>query len=158
MLAESGCLIVYIGVETLTEKAIQKAKNSTINVKSVKNAINLLKKYNIRVCASVQFGLPDDTEDEFINGTICFLNKVLDPERDMVQLHFTTLFPNTDLYHQYFDDAVFFDLHHDFAEVVAHGMEGYLMPHLTEEVVRRVYNKAREILGELLSQKAIWFN
>ena len=158
LLEESGCLIVYLGVETLTQKAINEAKSSKINVKSVKLAIELLKKHNLRICVSIQYGLPFDTEEEFLEGTICFLKKVLDPNEDMVQLHFTTLFPNTDLYDSYISQAVTNNIHQEFEDVVAHGMEGYLMPNLTADVVRRVYERSHDILGKLLTRKAIWFN
>jgi len=38
MLADSGCKIVYIGVETLTRKAIETAKKATVNIENVKSA------------------------------------------------------------------------------------------------------------------------
>ncbi len=158
MLAESGCLVVYIGVETLTREAIEKAKKATVNVESVKKAVHHLKTNGIRVCASIQFGLPGDTEDQFIEGTVGFLGSVLDSDQDMVQLHFTTLFPGTELYDQYFPQASYVNIHNHFAGVIAHGFEGFLMPQLSEDVVRQVYSRAQKILGRLLTEKAIWFS
>lgn len=158
VLAESGCEIVYIGVETLTRKAIESAKKTTVNVENVKKAVSLLKSKNIRICASTQYGLPEDTEDDFIDGTICFLARILDHKCDMVQLHFTTLFPGTELYDRYNNNASPVSLHQDYDHVIAHGFEGNLMPHLNETVIRRVYEKSRSILGNLLTEKAIWYS
>lgn len=156
LMADSGCLYVYLGVETITKKAIWGAKKFNITKDSVDNAITNLKKNNIGVCASIQFGLPGDTEKTFIKNTVLFLKKRLDPNRDMVQLHFTTLFPGTELYEKYFDKANYVNVHQQLSDVVAHGLEGNVMPHLNEKVIKRVYKNTHKELGNLLSHKAIW--
>ncbi len=156
LLAESGCLVVYLGVETITKKAIFGANKFNVTKESVTNAITHLKNNNIRVCASIQFGLPDDTESTFIRNTVLLLKKLLDPEKDMVQLHFTTLFPGTALYDEYKDRGVYINIHKDLPKVVAHGLEGYVMPHLNEKVIKKMYHKVNDLLGNLLSKKAIW--
>lgn len=156
MLAESGCLVVYLGVETVTKEAIWGAKKYNITKESVTNAITHLKNNGIRVCASIQFGLPGDTEETFVKNTVLLLKKLLDSDKDMVQLHFTTLFPGTELYRLYKDKGVYVNIHKDLPDVVAHGLEGFVMPHLNEEVIKTMYHKVSGLLGDLLSKKAIW--
>lgn len=156
IMAESGCLYVYLGVETMTKKAIFGAKKYNITKENVENAIYYLKKNNIGICASIQFGLPGDTEKTFIENTVKFLKKRLNPKKDMVQVHFTTLFPGTELYDKYIKKSNYVNLHQRLSDVVAHGLEGNVMPHLNERVIKRVYKKTHEILGELLNHKAIW--
>jgi radical SAM superfamily enzyme YgiQ (UPF0313 family) len=156
MLAESGCLMVYLGVETLTQKAIWGANKFNITQESVMNAITHLKNNGIKICVSIQFGLPGDTEESFEENTACFLRGLLDPAVDMVQLHFTTLFPGTKLHKLYQDGGVYVNIHQGLPEVVAHGLEGLVMPHLNEAVITRVYRRTHELLGDLLSEKAIW--
>lgn len=156
MLAESGCQLVYIGVETLTPSALKLAKKASISREMVKKSIITLKRYGLRVCASIQYGLPEDSVAEFITGTVTFLAEVLDPQHDMVQLHFTTLFPGTELYDQYSDYAREVDIHKLHPNVIAHGFEGKVMPWLTEAEILNVYNQSQAILGDLLTEKAIW--
>lgn len=156
MLAKSGCIMVYLGVETLTQEAIRGANKYNITAESVTSAIANLKANGIAICCSIQYGLPGDTEETFVENTIKFLVELLNPQVDMVQLHFTTLFPGTKLYELYGNVGVYVNIHQGLSEVVAHGLEGLAMPHLNEAVITRVYRRTHEILGELLSEKAIW--
>ena len=153
---ENGCKMAYVGLETLTAEASLRAGKPFWGIEDLEQTIQTIHSSGLALCVSIQFGLPGDTIDDFITGTINILPSLLDQERDLVQLHFTTLFPGTEVYQLMAKTARLVNLHDEFSDIIAHGLDGLVPGCLSDHTIRYVIEVARKKLGKLLTKKAIW--
>jgi len=83
VLSKSGCLEVGFGIETLSQKILDIINKKT-TVEQIKNTINLIKKYGMKVRASFMIGLPGETletmqkihdfiQKSFVNYIVVFI-------------------------------------------------------------------------------------
>jgi radical SAM superfamily enzyme YgiQ (UPF0313 family) len=72
--ADSGCRVLFIGLESVTEVQLQKMKKLNNDVKELEEAIKKIKKMGILIHASMIFGFDTDTEESF-DDTLRFLMK-----------------------------------------------------------------------------------
>ncbi len=96
-MARSGCKMLFLGIESVSEE-ILKEYNKRISAEDSVKAIELLRKYGIRIWGSFIIGALEETRKMILN-TIKFA-KILDP--DIAQFSILTPFPGTRLY----DDVV----------------------------------------------------
>lgn len=90
---ESGCDTVCIGIESGMQTTLNKI-NKKITITQIKEAVNNIKKSEIRVKGSFIIGYPWDTK-ETVNKTINFISKL---DLNIVSVCVLTPFPGTDLY------------------------------------------------------------
>ena len=64
LMAESGCLMINVAVESGNERVLKDIVMKPIDLKKVPGKIALIQKYNIYVCANFIIGMPGETWDE----------------------------------------------------------------------------------------------
>ena len=94
--AESGCHFLFVGLETLSPKALTEMGKRQNKVERYADALRLLKKYKINVMGAFVFGFDSDDESVF-QDTLDFAieNKIL-----VAQFATLTPYPGTRLYKQ----------------------------------------------------------
>ncbi len=102
LMKEAGCEIIYIGIESGNDM-ILKSVNRVINTKDCRKAVELAKKYRMKVLGYFIIGFPDETEDN-IEETINF---ALTLPLDYIQVRICTPTPGTRLYLQAVNDTNF---------------------------------------------------
>lgn len=100
-LKKSGCIRVYLGIESSNQKILDFIKKS-IDKEKIKSAVKSLKKNKIKVFGYFIFGLPYDTE-KTIKETIKFARSL---KLDFVQFSELSILPNTELYNMYVKDVL----------------------------------------------------
>ncbi|MGD0817561.1 MAG: radical SAM protein [Methanomassiliicoccales archaeon] len=102
--SETGCVYVAIGVECGDESFRKKSLKRNMSNKTILDAVNLLKKFNIYVATFNMIGYPFANDDELTRSTI-ELNKELKP--DSVQVTILYPFPGTELYDKCLKENLF---------------------------------------------------
>lgn len=97
-MAQSGCKIIYFGVESGSQRILDAARKRLTKEQLV-GIFRLVEKYDIKPHASVQFGLPGE-DKKTIDETIQWLNEELKPAS--LELHLATLYPSTPLSNMYY--------------------------------------------------------
>lgn len=73
LMKETGCSTISLGVESANQDTLD-FLDKNIKLKTIEDAISLIKKYDIRVRCSFIFGFPNENETHLINN-ISFLKK-----------------------------------------------------------------------------------
>ncbi|HID92619.1 MAG TPA: B12-binding domain-containing radical SAM protein [bacterium (Candidatus Stahlbacteria)] len=94
---KSGCRALFIGFETLSEKALKQINKSFNRVKEYKEVIKTLHRYGIAVIASLIFGFDDDDKGVF-KRTVDFLEEA---KVDAAIFSILTPLPGTRLYKEF---------------------------------------------------------
>ena len=102
--SETGCVYVAIGVECGDESFRKKSLKRNMSNKTILDAVNLLKKYNIYVTTFNMIGYPFENDEELTKSTIEF-NQQLKP--DNVQVTILYPFPGTELYEKCLNENLF---------------------------------------------------
>jgi len=92
-MAESGCINVFLGLESGNDKVLKSYNKKTTADIGVK-AVNMLNKYSIRPIGAFMLGSDDETPED-IDMTI---NYSLDLNLDSAQYSLLTPYPGTDIY------------------------------------------------------------
>ena len=92
LMREAGCRLIYIGIESGSER-ILKLINKGITLEQVRDGVNLIKRFGIRVYGSFMIGLPSETVEE-MEMTVNF---ALSLPLDGVSFFLYTPYPNTEL-------------------------------------------------------------
>jgi len=94
MAAESGCIGLFFGLESVSPKQLEKMRKSIKSIDKIEDAIKKVKDHGIGFHASIVFGFDDDTESIF-EDTLRFLdrNRIY-----TVSLNTLTPYPGTKLY------------------------------------------------------------
>jgi radical SAM superfamily enzyme YgiQ (UPF0313 family) len=115
LIADSGCVGLFVGLETFSEKNLKNVNKSCHRVEQYHNAIQLLHSYGIAVEAGIVFGFDGDTPDVFSN-TLDIIDRL---EIDAIQVSIFTPLPGTPAFEKM--KARIFDknwTHYDFHNVV----------------------------------------
>jgi radical SAM superfamily enzyme YgiQ (UPF0313 family) len=88
---ESGCQSQLVGLETVNQKALNKASKGFNKVENYYRAIEIFHKYGIAMLGVFLFGLDEDTEENF-RETVEFVEK---SKIDMVQFNIIYPYPGT---------------------------------------------------------------
>ncbi|MDW7973269.1 MAG: radical SAM protein [Thermodesulfovibrio sp.] len=99
LMKDSGCDMVYIGIESGSDRVL-KSVNRVITTEHCRKAVELMKKYGIKVMGYFMIGLPGESEEE-INQTIEF---ALSLPLDYIQVGIYIPIPNTRLYNGALDE------------------------------------------------------
>jgi len=94
---KSGCRALFIGFETLSEKALKQINKSFNRVKEYKKIIKTLHHYGVAVHASLIYGFDDDDSDVF-KRTVDFLEEA---KVDSAIFSILTPLPGTRLYKEF---------------------------------------------------------
>lgn len=94
--ADSGCKILFIGLETVNESEMKSLKKSMKNNQELQETIKKIKKMGILVHASMIFGFDSDTATVFME-TVKFLIKT---KISTVSFNILTPYPGTKTYDQ----------------------------------------------------------
>ena len=133
-MAEVGAFSVFLGLESANEEALDHFGKKISYQQQIK-AIELLRKYGIRVLGSFILGDIGET-DEMINKTVDWAIK-LDPET--VQFSLLTPYPGTQLYQQFESENKLWhkqwDLYDGFHSIVK-------MDHLSPEEMEQLFYKS----------------
>jgi len=92
--SESGCKILFMGIETVSEVQRESMRKSIKEIVHLEKALKKIKKMGILIHASIVYGFDNDTKDIF-NETVRFLirNKV-----STVSFNILTPYPGTKIY------------------------------------------------------------
>ena len=92
--SESGCKILFMGIETVSEVQRESMRKSIKEIIHLEKALKKIKKMGILIHASIVYGFDNDTKDIF-NETVRFLirNKV-----STVSFNILTPYPGTPMY------------------------------------------------------------
>jgi radical SAM superfamily enzyme YgiQ (UPF0313 family) len=93
----SGCVYLFVGLESFSEASLRSANKSINNVKRYKEVIDLIHRNGICVQAGIIFGFDTDTKDVF-KETLEACNKL---GIDGVTVSILTPLPRTPLYEQF---------------------------------------------------------
>lgn len=93
IMKESGCNLVFIGVESANDKVLEKM-NKTSRVKDYYRAVETLKKAGIETIASTIIGFPGETE-ESIEDNINFINN---SGVDYFQVNLLNIMPSMEVF------------------------------------------------------------
>lgn len=64
MMADSGCLMLNVAIESGNERVLKQIVNKPVNLKTAPEKIALAQKYGIYVCVNFVIGMPDETWQE----------------------------------------------------------------------------------------------
>jgi radical SAM superfamily enzyme YgiQ (UPF0313 family) len=94
--AESGCKILFFGIESVSEEQLQSMRKAFNEIEHLERAIKKIKKLGILIHASMVFGFDNDTKEVF-KDTVRFLikNKV-----STVSFNVLTPYPGTKIYEE----------------------------------------------------------
>jgi radical SAM superfamily enzyme YgiQ (UPF0313 family) len=92
--AESGCHFLFVGLETMSKKALEEMGKSQNRVEEYDQAMRLLKKYNIHVMGAFVFGFDSDDETVF-SDTLEFTMR---NKMQVAQFAYLVPYPGTRLY------------------------------------------------------------
>lgn len=94
LVAESGCKVLFFGIESVSEDALKNMHKAIKKMELLEAAIKKIKKKGILIHASMVFGFDSDTRETF-NETVRFLikNKV-----SSVSFNILTPYPGTKVY------------------------------------------------------------
>ncbi len=95
--AESGCIGLFFGLESVSKSQLKKMRKSIKEIESVEEAIKKVKDFGLHFHASMIFGFDDDTKDIFPE-TLDFLNR---NNIGTASLNMLTPYPGTGLYKQF---------------------------------------------------------
>jgi len=92
--AESGCKVLFFGIESVSETQLQSMRKALNEIKQLESALKKIKKMGILIHASMVFGFDSDTKEIF-DETVRFLikNKVC-----TVSFNVLTPYPGTKIY------------------------------------------------------------
>lgn len=92
--AESGCKVLFFGVESVSELQLKTMRKSITEIEHLERALKKIKKAGILIHASMVFGFDNDTKETF-NETVRFLirNKV-----STASFNVLTPYPGTKIY------------------------------------------------------------
>ena len=92
--ADSGCKVLFFGIESVSKKQLQTMRKAFNEIEHLENALKKIKKMGILIHASMVFGFDNDTKEIF-NDTVKFLirNKV-----STVSFNILTPYPGTKTY------------------------------------------------------------
>lgn len=93
LLKESGCDMIYVGIESASDQILQSV-NRKIGVEHCINAVNLAKKFGIGVMGYFMIGFPGETKEDMKKT----LNLMLDLPLDFMETTILTPMPSTPLY------------------------------------------------------------
>lgn len=99
LMKDSGCDMVYIGIESGSDRVL-KSVNRVITTEHCRKAVELMKRYGIKVSGYFMIGFPGESEEE-INQTIEF---ALSLPLDYIQVGIYIPIPNTRLYNEALDE------------------------------------------------------
>ncbi len=94
LMKDSGCQYLNIAIESGNERVLKDIIHKPLELKQAKEAIELIKKYDIDLCANFVVGFPGETWQE-IRETIKFAEEL---DINYVKIYSATPFPNTELY------------------------------------------------------------
>jgi radical SAM superfamily enzyme YgiQ (UPF0313 family) len=92
--AKSGCVGVYIGIDTIIEESIKEAKKRPFDVKMIPEYIKTIQDHGIFVEAGVIFGF-DGEDTSVFERTLAFYDRT---SVDSLNFHILTPYPGTLLY------------------------------------------------------------
>jgi radical SAM superfamily enzyme YgiQ (UPF0313 family) len=95
--ADSGCIGLFFGVESVSETQLQRMSKSIKQVKDIEEAIRKIKAFGIHFHASLVFGFDSDTKAIFAE-TLEFLNR---NKIGSASLNILTPYPGTKVYEQF---------------------------------------------------------
>lgn len=92
--ADSGCKILFFGIESVSKEQLQKMRKAIKEIEHLESALKKIKKMGILIHASMVFGFDNDTKEIF-DETVQFLikNKV-----STVSFNILTPYPGTKVY------------------------------------------------------------
>lgn len=101
ILKKAGCTKVTVGIESGNDRILQ-LMDKKIDLKRIKEAVNILKKNKMYWAAFFMFGLPSETKEEMID-TLTFMKKI---KPDWSYVSIFTPYPGTEMYDQAVDLGV----------------------------------------------------
>jgi radical SAM superfamily enzyme YgiQ (UPF0313 family) len=100
MMAEAGCSMVYMGVESGSPQILKKL-NKRIQVEEVIDAFDVTRQAGLRRCACFMIGAPGETA-ETVQESIDLARRI---RPDRVSLNIVTPYPGTRFYNEYVDPS-----------------------------------------------------
>jgi radical SAM superfamily enzyme YgiQ (UPF0313 family) len=92
--AESGCHFLFVGLETMSRKALEEMGKGQNKVEEYGEAMRLLRKYNIHVMGAFVFGFDADDESSFTDT----LDFAMSNKIQVAQFAYLVPYPGTRLY------------------------------------------------------------
>jgi radical SAM superfamily enzyme YgiQ (UPF0313 family) len=92
--ADSGCKVLFIGIESVSEEQLKSFRKSIKEIANLESALKKIKKTGILIHASIVFGFENDTKETF-NETVRFLIK---NKASTVSFNVLTPYPGTKIY------------------------------------------------------------
>ncbi len=137
---ESGNSAIYLGIESGTQRILDKL-NKGFKVEQAIKTINLCKKHNISVIASVMLGIPGQTKEE-VYETVTFLKKM---RPDIVYFNPFIGIPGTVIYDKIIEDNL---IYKRFGDLILANSEYFTWPEklLLKQKVELLYNLTPSIL------------
>jgi radical SAM superfamily enzyme YgiQ (UPF0313 family) len=95
--AESGCKVLFFGIESVSEEQLQSIRKAIKEIEHLESAFKKIRKMCILILASMIFGFDNDTKETF-NETVRFLirNKV-----SIASFNVLTPYPGTKIYENF---------------------------------------------------------
>ncbi len=145
---EAGCAAVALGIESGSDRVLERMKKGTTVEKS-RDAVKILKKHNLRFTGQFVIGFPWETEAEILR-TIEFM-KELDPMSVMMSI--ATPLPGTELYNEAIKLGLIDPANLDWAKVTTKNDGILFNPEIPKERVKELVALARDEAG---AQEAKW--
>jgi len=101
MMKDAGCQQINIGVESGSEKILEKIQKGE-SIKTIKRAFTLAKKYKIQTLAYFIMGFPFETKDD-IEQSIQLMNEI---KPDLICWSLYTPYPGTEIYENLLNEGI----------------------------------------------------
>jgi len=143
---KSGCIALFVGIESVNEGTLKNAHKSFNKVKNYKRLIEKFHQHGIMIIGSFVFGFDEDDTSVF-QKTLEFIE---DAKIDFAQFSILTPLPGTEIFHKLKNENRIFTYDwskYDFAHVV------YQPARMTAEELQKGYN---EVFRKFYSWPLAW--
>ena len=97
LIKSAGCILVFLGIESMCERSLKYLKCGTVTKKSVDDALQICHRNGLYVCGSFIFGVPDETLAE-MNESFYWMRKHRLYGLTLCYGGILIVFPGTELY------------------------------------------------------------
>jgi radical SAM superfamily enzyme YgiQ (UPF0313 family) len=144
---QAGCTGIYLGIESGNNEILEKIRKRT-TVEQAKEAVRLLKKYDIWVSGYFMFGFPWETETQMFD-TIDFIREL---DLDKVQYNLVVPYPGTELYSIVREKGLLQDSHErqiNWSKFYQNSPDMFFAPNLSKSesisLIQRIENEIDQI-------------
>lgn len=132
IMKQAGCYQVGLGIESSDNRTLERV-NKNLNINTIKNAINIIKKNKLEIRAFYMIGFPEEKKEQ-IQNTLNFAKKL---DTDFAVFGICAPIPGSKYFDDYFKEADYEKI--EWGKITYYNgyYSKYLMPHTMKKLLRK---------------------